>query len=341
MLPNINKLLLFITISAIVCSCSNNRFEVDTDKVEIPAIRVQNLAIDVTSITEKNITEKTAELRNKYGKFYERYVVSIICDGGISDSLYPSQMLQFLNDKDMAATYKYIAEKYPEKELAVINDELLKGIKRFHYFFPKKQVPKYLTACMSGFNYAVAFTDSTLGYGLDMYLGEKAPFYSMLNWPQYKTRIMNKEHLPSDVMRGWLLNEFDNTSANNTLVFHTIFYGKLYFATKQLMPNAHDSIIIGYTTKQMEYCKAYEKNLWGYMADKNRLYENNMRTIQELTGEGPFTAAISKECPPGIAKWIGWQIVKNYMNKNEDVTLEQLMNEKDAQKILNKSKYRP
>jgi len=66
-----------------------------------------------------------------------------------------------------------------------------------------------------------------------------------------------------------------------------------------------------------------------------------MRTVQELTGEGPFTSAISKDCPPGIAKWIGWQIVKSYMEKNENVTLEQLMNEKDAQKILSKSKYRP
>lgn len=341
MLPNINKLLLFITISAMVCSCGSNRFEVDTDKVEIPAIKVQNLAKDVATINEKNISEKTIELKNKYGKFYERYIVSFICDGGISDSLYPSQLLQFLNDKDMSAAFQYINKQYPESELNKINNELLNGIKRFHYFFPKKQLPKYLTACMSGFNYAVAFTDSTLGYSLDMYLGEKAPFYSMLNWPQYKTRIMNKQHLPSDIMRGWLLNEFDNTDANNTLLFHTIFYGKLYFATKQLMPHVHDSVIIGYNTKQMAYCKAYEKNLWGYMAEKNRLYENNMRHIQELTGEGPFTSAISKECPPGIAKWIGWQIVKNYMEKNEDVTLEQLMNEKDAQKILNKSKYRP
>jgi uncharacterized protein YjaZ len=77
------------------------------------------------------------------------------------------------------------------------------------------------------------------------------------------------------------------------------------------------------------------------MAEKNRLYENNMRTVQELTGEGPFTSAISKDCPPGIAKWIGWQIVKSYMKNNENVSLEELMNEKDAQKILNKSKYRP
>ena len=77
------------------------------------------------------------------------------------------------------------------------------------------------------------------------------------------------------------------------------------------------------------------------MAANNRLYDNNMKTVIELTNDGPYTAAISKECPPRIAMWVGWQIVRSYMKNNESVTLEQLMAEKDAQKILSKSKYRP
>jgi hypothetical protein len=39
--------------------------------------------------------------------------------------------------------------------------------------------------------------------------------------------------------------------------------------------------------------------------------------------------------------WAGWQIVKSCMKNNKDVTLQQLMGDQDAQKILNKSKYRP
>ena len=92
---------------------------------------------------------------------------------------------------------------------------------------------------------------------------------------------------------------------------------------------------------QMKYCQNYEKNLWGYIAATNRLYENNLKTIGELTSDGPFTSAISKECPPRIAMWVGWQIVRSYMKNNESVSIEQLLDEKDAQKILNKSKYRP
>jgi hypothetical protein len=71
------------------------------------------------------------------------------------------------------------------------------------------------------------------------------------------------------------------------------------------------------------------------------LYENNLKTIQELTSDGPFTGAISKDCPPRIAMWMGWQIIKSYLKNNKDVSLNELMAENDVQKILNKSKYRP
>jgi len=341
MLQNTIKTTTLFFILLLFCTCSHNRMEVDIETVSIPQIKFQRLEKDVFSITKDNLSQKTAEIKKNYGMFYERYLSSFINRGGTMDSLYEQSILGFVNDKDMKAVYDLINKTFSEDDLKKIEGQITDGVKRFHYFFPKRKVPIYLTTCMSGFNYSVANSDSTLAIGLDMYLGANAPFYKMLELPQYRTQVMNKTYIPSDLMRGWLLNDFDNDAAVNTLVHHTIFYGKIYFAVKALMPEAEDSVIIGYTGKQMQYCKQNEKNLWGYMAEKNRLYENNMRTVQELTGEGPFTSAISKECPPGIAKWMGWQIVKSYMDKNENVTLEQLMNEKDAQKILSKSKYRP
>jgi hypothetical protein len=314
--------------------------EVDIETVSIPQIKFQRLEKDVFSITKDNIDVKTAEIKKNYGMFYERYL-SFISKGGTTDSLYKQNILSFISDKDISNCYKEINSIYTESDLEKINSECTNSIKRFHYFFPKRSLPKQIVTCQSGWNYSNAYFDSTLVIGIDMFLGEKSVFYQMLNYQQYRTRCMNKNYIVPDLMQGWLLTDFDNDVPVNTLVHHTIFYGKIMFAIKALCPELEDSLIMHYTTKQMQYCKQNEKNLWGYMAEKNRLYENNMRTVQELTGEGPFTSAISKECPPGIAKWMGWQIVKSYMDKNETVTLEQLMNEKDAQKILSKSKYRP
>jgi uncharacterized protein YjaZ len=74
---------------------------------------------------------------------------------------------------------------------------------------------------------------------------------------------------------------------------------------------------------------------------KKLLYTTDHAEIMKYTSEGPFTSAFSKEAPPRIAYWIGWQIVRQYMKNNPDSSVEMLMKETDAQKILSKSKYKP
>ena len=91
----------------------------------------------------------------------------------------------------------------------------------------------------------------------------------------------------------------------------------------------------------MKDCKEHEKMLWEFFAEKNRLFENNLKTIAEFTTDGPFTAAIGRNCPPRIAMWMGWQIVRSYMKNNPKISLDELMMQKDPQIILSKSKYRP
>jgi uncharacterized protein YjaZ len=108
-----------------------------------------------------------------------------------------------------------------------------------------------------------------------------------------------------------------------------------------MLPNVHDSIKIQYTQKQLNYCIQNEFNVWSFMVAQKLIYTTNYAEITKYTSEGPFTSAISKEAPPRIGHWIGWQIVKHYMDNNPKITIEQLMNETDAQLILSKSKYKP
>ena len=330
-----------IVISFLLNACKQNNLDVDTSNIKINEIKTLRLENDFFALTEGNYLAKTNDIKNKYGTFYDRYIFSFLNKRGAFDSTSKPTILKFIADKDMKAAYKAVKTIYTDAKLQDINTEVNDCAKRFKYHFPKRNLPNKLVTCTNCFNYSVAYVDSALVVGLDNYLGDTAIFYQMLQLPQYKTRCMNQNYILPDLVRGWLLTEFDNAEPVNTLLYHTIFYGKLYYCINALLPNTPDSLLIGYSQKQLNYCKANEKNSWAYFAEKNRLYENNLKIVQELSAEGPFTGAISRECPPRIAMWVGWQIVKSYMNKNENVTLEQLMTEKDAQKILNKSKYRP
>jgi len=334
---------LFITCLMLLAlfSCKDKRLDVDISSVETDPVKLLRLEDDLFAITAENITEKTEAIKKKYGAYYEHYLMGFICRNGTADSAYRTSVLSFTGDKDIRECYRYVKKEYPDKVLEDLLPEVDDCAKRFKYHFPDRKTPVHWVTCITGWNYAVAYLDRNLVSGLDMYLGDTAKFYAMLRYPQYQARKMNRDYILPDLVRGWMLTEFDKNPAENTLLHHTIFYGKLFYAVEALLPGYADSVLIGYTSKQMKYCKEYEKQVWSYFAEKNRLFENNMNTVRELTSEGPFTGAISKECPPRIAMWVGWQIIRSYMDHNENETLNGLMKDQDVQKILNKSRYRP
>lgn len=330
--------ILYVTF---LTGCKHNPLDVDTSNVTIEPVEFKRLDKDVFSLTPENSSQKMHEFQKKYSTFYTRYVSSIVNNGGVIDSLYSQTLLRFINNKDIKTAYADLVKIYSDNDVELLGDDMTEVVKRFKVFFPKRKTPKQFVTFMSGFQYNVVYVDSTLGVGLDMYLGSNNPFYNMMQLPKFRTRTMNKEHVLSDAVRGWVITEFDNADPVNNLLNHMIFYGKIFYTCDGLLPQVQDSIKMGYTTEQMNYCHKNEKNLWGFFAKDNKLYDNDLKLVSEFTSDGPFTRAISKDCPPRIAMWLGKQIVKSYMEHNENVTLEDLMNEKDVQKILLKSKYKP
>ena len=75
--------------------------------------------------------------------------------------------------------------------------------------------------------------------------------------------------------------------------------------------------------------------------EKRDLFKTESTVRASYLNEGPFTAEISQESPGRLGVWIGWQIVDSYMRNNEQVTIQELMSEGDAQKILEQSFYKP
>ena len=71
------------------------------------------------------------------------------------------------------------------------------------------------------------------------------------------------------------------------------------------------------------------------------LFSTDVMLIKKYMNDAPFTATISQESPGRLGAWIGLRIVDSYMRKNTNVTLRDLMNENNYQKMLEQSDYRP
>ena len=71
------------------------------------------------------------------------------------------------------------------------------------------------------------------------------------------------------------------------------------------------------------------------------LFSTQQKDYRTYLNHAPFSKGMTTESPSRIAYYVGYKIVKNYMQKNRDIKLKELMHESDFMSILNKSKYKP
>ena len=75
--------------------------------------------------------------------------------------------------------------------------------------------------------------------------------------------------------------------------------------------------------------------------DKRDLFKTESIVLTSYLNDGPFTAEISQQSPGRLGMWVGWRIVESYMNHHPEVTIEALLADGDAQRILEQSYYKP
>ena len=321
----------------ILSACHHDRLDIDVSDVPVEPVVIGRFDRDLFALNADNIVQQLPELQKKYPGFADLYIRNILCPKGVNDSACIPEIVRFVADKDMRAAYEACQSAFPD--MSGTEARLTDVLRHYKYYNPQAKLPA-AAAMMSGFNFAIATAD-TFGIGLDMYLGYNNSFYDMLQFPNYKRVNMRKEYIASDLVHAWMAKIFPNTSKSGTLLDKMIYEGKLLYLTDALMPDEQDSIKIGFSKKQLDWCIGNENNMWGYIIKNKFLYSNDITTVTKFTGEGPFTTGFVKESPGRTGVWIGWRIVRKYMDENQKVTLEQLMREADAQKILADSKYKP
>lgn len=331
-------LFLLAVLSLCFPSCGGDPLDIDVSNIQVEPAKIQRFDQDFFSLTADNIEQKLPELQKKYPEFTELYIRNLHCPKGIQDSACYPDIIKFIRDKDISGAYEICKTVFPD--LSETEKTLTDVFRHYAYYFPGKELPK-LFAMMSGFNYAIANTDPNFAIGLDMYIGPKSKYYEMLHWPVYKQQVMRKEYIPVDLVRAWMMREYPNTDKSGTLLGEMIYQGKLLYLSDALMPETDDTLKIGFSKKQLDWCVEHEKDMWGHFIQNKFLYSNEKDIIAKFTGEGPFTTGFVKESPARTGVWIGWNIVKSYMEENPEIKLEELMKDNNAQVILSKSKYKP
>lgn len=334
-----------LSFIVLLASCHHNPLDIDVSKVNVPPVKVERLERDMFAMPPDSVNEYTKRMMKKYGHFYTDFVTGFINDAGVMDSTYAAGLKRFITDRDMRNTYDTCEKVYPD--MTFLENGLTEAFRHFRYYFPEKPLPKVVTV-MSGYNYSLVYVDSTLAISLDMYLGtNNNTYYTMLQFPHYKTMRMTKDYMVCDAVYGWLEsifkpNEDNPDSHRDDLLSQIVHEGKVMYALDAMLPKVDDTIKIHYTKKQLAWCKGNEFNMWAYIIRNKLLYTTDLSNTAKLTDDGPFTPYFNHDLSPSrTGYWLGWQLVRTYMKNNPNVTVPQLMAEKSADKILRESGYKP
>ena len=332
----------FFCFTILFVSCSGDK---NIDISDIPVdVKIERFDHDFDQMRQKPMPQQAAYLQKKYGNFYTDYIGQVLEAGNPADTAYFNTLRQIFAGAAYQDLKHDVDVAFPgnmEKQ----NEQLTDAFRRINYYYPQKNLPK-VYAYFSGFKAQTSIGDGYFGIGLDLFLGADSRFYPALRetFPHYLSRRFTPDYIPTRVVEGIAREDmFPEADTDHSLLSKMIYAGKILYFMDKVLPNVAVTVKIGYTTEQMKWCKEVEGSIWGYFLDENLLYETDYQKIQTYLNEAPFTPGLGEHnnSAPKLGIWTGWQIVRKYMADHTEVTLQQLMAEKDAQKILNESKYRP
>ena len=224
--------------------------------------------------------------------------------------------------------------------------ELTAAFQRIFDEFPQTKTPKIRTV-FSGFGGLSAefsaqnmvVTDSLIIIGLDFFMGKKG-LYMPPNVYDYQIRKLDPKALVGQVILQYSAFFNQQNPEDHTLLSDMIWYGKSYAFTKKVLPNVADTLLFGYTTQELAESNAFQGEVWEHFIDQSLLFKKDELTKTKYLGERPKTPEIGPACPGSIGRWLGWEIVNQYMAQNPKINLPKLMANQEANKLFLASGYR-
>lgn len=318
--------LLILSAALMAASCSNN-----AESVKI--LRFEQLLFDTPSGELHNALVRDSAL-------YNTPLLSCYPD----DSDYMMILLDFVSHPNSQYIFRKTDSLY--HDLSWLERDLGKALGKAQELCPEiayKRFYTYIRAdyeSTASYDFRVACNDSDLVIAIDMYALSSMTERDCFRMPAYLVNLCNREHLLPDCMSAVAMDHITLPDGDLSFLDYAIYRGKILYFLDKTLPDVSEHLKIRYTPEQLSWMKNNVKNVWGYLVQNQILFSTDNGMLLKLTSEGPKTNAFGEGSAPRVCDYIGWQIVKSYMDNN-DVSLCDLFSNTDSRKILNQSQWRP
>lgn len=315
------KKVIFLFFALAIISC-NQQSRVEKEIAEVPVdfeiVRFDQKFADVT-------VETLPDLKSEYPfLFPERY----------SDSLWIARVNDSIQHELNTEVDKMYSD-FSDKE-----DELHKLLQHIKYYFPSFEPPTVITLTSEvDYRNKVLVSPEYLFISLDTYLGQEHPFYMGIQ--TYLKKNFEPHQILPDVANGYA-EKYVPRPDSKTFLAHMLYYGKILYLKDLWLPETTDEEKIGYTKEELEWARDNEEPIWRYFVERQVLFDSDTELYSRFLYPAPFSKfylELDNESPAKVGQFIGWQIIRQYMDRN-NVSLDEMLRT-DAETIFNKANYKP
>lgn len=252
---------------------------------------------------------------------------------------YPDSLwVHKLNDSIQVEIEAEVKKAFPE--FSSETDELHRLFQHVKYYFPDFQVPDVITITSEvDYKNKSLYTGDYLFVALDTYLGEDHEFYMGIQ--DFLKKNFRKEQIVADAATE-IAETYVPKAESRTFLAHMLYYGKILYLKDRFIPFTSDAEKIGYTEAELQWAAANEDQIWRYFIENELIYDTDSQLYTRFLYPAPFSKfylGLDAESPARTGQYIGRNIIRSYMDKN-DVSIKSMLNT-SAEEIFNKANYKP
>lgn len=316
---------------------SNNIPDVSSVNVQLSVKRFDK---DFFAIDTNQVVVGLDKLEKTYPAFLKDYLYNIL-------ALTPPVDSAALHVKSFIKDYRPVFDTAQRvfSDLTKTTEDIKKGFQFVKYYFPDYRLPTQVITFIGPLEgYANVLTSEGIAVGLQLYLGSQYSVYQSdyisQVYPAYQSRRFEPAYIPVNCLKNIIDDLYPGAGPDQPLIYQMIEEGKKLYLLDHFLPYTADSLKTGYTAWQLKGCYENEGMIWNYFLQSHLLYASDPALTREYMNDGPKTEALGEASPGFIGQFVGWQIVKKYMQLFPDKKLPDLL-ATSAKDIFEVSKYKP
>jgi len=322
------RVVLLMICVVLLGSCKNQSCRESVEPVALK-LKVERLENELFSSKTASDVETFLTSHPNFAQFF------LHSDQYPTNSILADRIFSLIQNESIDTLYQESLDAFEDFDEVV--SRLEAGLGRLKTYYPQAPTPVVQT-CVTGLYNDLFISNEHIMIGMDFFIGPDAS-YPPQQIPNYILSRYTTEHLAASILQ-FISSQYIEKTRGDALLAEMIDYGKSYFLLSQLLPCTPEHLLIGYTEE--EWKDSYENDaiIWANFVQNEWFYETDHTMKQRFIGERPNVYEIGDKCPGRIGRWLGWEIVKGYA-ENSDATVQQIMAEKDFNKIFTQSKYKP